>query len=116
MQKFAVVCGLVFALGCGKGGIDGKLDELASIKDKMCACTDKKCADEQHDAYIAWKKGNKKDEKPGKEAMERFEQLRAGMNACRHKLDGGGMGGGGGDESGGGTGGGGSGSATGSAK
>ena len=102
MSKLAMICGLVFAFGCGSKGIDAKLDELAGIRDKMCACTDKKCADEQHEAYIAWKKGNKKEEKPGKEAMERFGKIREELQTCRHKIAGGG--GGAGDESGGGTG------------
>lgn len=92
-------CGLVFAFGCGSKGIDGKLDELSTIKDKMCACTDKKCADDTRDEYVKWKKSNK-GEKPNKEQDERYQQIRSGMMACRHKLVGGG------DDSGGGTGGG----------
>ena len=100
MTKLAMICGLVFAVGCGsKGGVDGKLDELSKIKDKMCACTDKKCADDTRDEYVAWKQSNK-GEKPNKEQDERYQQIRSGMMACRHKLVGGG------DDSGGGTGGG----------
>lgn len=100
MTKLAMLCGLVFAFGCGKGGIDGKLDDLASIRDKMCACTDKACTETQHEAYIAWKKGNKKDEKPGKEAMERFEKIRTELQDCRRKFAKGDDGGGGGTGSG----------------
>ena len=99
MSKLAMLCGLVFAFGCGKGGLDGKLDDLSKIKDKMCACTDKKCADDTRDEYVAWKKGNKGD-KPSKEQDERFQSIKKEMMDCRHKVAGGG------DDSGGGTGGG----------
>ena len=91
MKKLAMICGVVFAFGCGKGGLDGKLDDLSSIKDKMCACPDKACADTQHEAYISWKKGNSKEDKPSKDQDERYHQLREAMNVCRHKFEGGGM-------------------------
>ncbi len=81
-----VVSGLALA-GCGKGGLDGKLDELAKIKDEACACKDKACADAAHDKYIAWKKGNSKDDKPNDSQMKRFSELRTQLNECRHKLD-----------------------------
>ncbi|MDB4954334.1 MAG: hypothetical protein JWO36_1903 [Myxococcales bacterium] len=88
MKKLMVVASLVFAFGCGKKGMDGKLDELAGIKDKMCECKDKACTEKVHEDYITWKKGNSKDEKPNKDQMDKFEQLRAGMNLCRHKVEG----------------------------
>ncbi|HEY6034856.1 MAG TPA: hypothetical protein VIV58_11365 [Kofleriaceae bacterium] len=72
--------------GCGKGGLDGKLDELAKIKDEACACKDKACADAAHDKYVAWKKGNSKDDKPSDEQMKKFETLRTELNDCRRKL------------------------------
>lgn len=86
-----IIAGLVFAaalpgIGCGKGGLDGKLDELAKIKDEVCACKDKACADAAHDKYIAWKKGNSKDDKPSEAQMKKFETLRTELNDCRHKL------------------------------
>lgn len=87
MRNFKIIiAGLVFAAGCGKGGLDGKLDELAKIKDEVCACKDKACADAAHDKYIAWKKGNSKDDKPSEEQMKKFETLRTELNDCRHKL------------------------------
>jgi hypothetical protein len=115
MTKCAIICGLVFAFGCGKGGMDGKLDDLAKIRDKMCQCADKKCADDTRDEFVAWKKGNKKDDRSSKDQDERFQSIKKEMMDCRHKLAGAG------DDSGGGTGGGhghegmGSGSADGSA-
>ncbi len=100
MTKCAIICGLVFAFGCGsKGGMDGKLDDLSKIKDKMCQCPDKKCADDTRDEYVAWKKGNKGD-KPSKDQDDRFQSIKKEMMDCRHKLVGAG------DDSGGGTGGG----------
>lgn len=84
-----LVMGLLLAVGaCSKGGVDGKLDELSKIKDKMCDCKDKKCADDTHEEYIAWKKGNKDEKKPDKDQMERYEQIKAGMNACKAKARG----------------------------
>jgi hypothetical protein len=86
MRNFMIIASLVFAAGCGKGGLDGKLDELAKIKDEVCACKDKACADAAHDKYIAWKKGNSKDDKPSEDQMKKFETLRTELNECRHKL------------------------------
>jgi hypothetical protein len=88
MKKLMVIASLVFAFGCGKKGLDAKLDELSSIKDRMCDCKDKTCTEKVHEEYITWKKGNSKEEKPNKDQMDKFEQLRAGMNLCRHKLEG----------------------------
>jgi hypothetical protein len=88
MKHLLIVASFVFAAGCGKGGLDGKLDELGKIKDAMCACKDKACADEQHEKYTAWKKGNSKDDKPSDEQMKKFEAIRKDMNDCRHKLEG----------------------------
>ena len=88
MKKLILVASLVFAFGCGKKGLDGKLDELAGIKDKMCECKDKACTDKVHEDYITWKKGNPKDEKPNKDQMDKFEQLKTGMNLCRHQVEG----------------------------
>jgi hypothetical protein len=88
MTKLLVVASLVFAFGCGKKGIDAKLDELGGIKDRMCECKDKTCTEKVQEDYITWKKGNSKDEKPTQDQKDKFEQLRAGMNLCRHKVEG----------------------------
>ena len=89
MRSGLVLVGLVFGFGCGKGGLDGKLDELAKIRDAMCACKDKACADTQHEAYTAWKKSNKSDEtKPDGEQMKRYDDIRKDMRECRHKAAG----------------------------
>jgi hypothetical protein len=83
-----IVVGLGLAVGgCGKGGIDGKLDELGKIRDAMCACKDKACTDAQHDKYVAWKKGNSKDDKPSEDQMKKFETIRHELQDCRHKVD-----------------------------
>jgi hypothetical protein len=110
-MKLALL-GLLLAVGCGSKGMDGKLDELQSISDKLCKCTDKKCAEDAHDEYITWKKGNKKEDKPSKEQDARYQSIKSQMSECRHKMGGGG---GGGDDSGGGTGGGNGGGGSGSA-
>ncbi len=88
MRNFSIIIvSLALAVGCGKGGLDGKLDELSKIKDEVCACKDKACADAAHDKYIAWKKGNNsKDVKPTDDQMKKFSELREQLNECRHKL------------------------------
>jgi hypothetical protein len=88
MRKITILASLVLAFtACGKGGLDAKLDELGKIRDAMCACKDKACADEQHEKYIAWKKGNSKDDKPSDDQMKKFETIRHELMDCRHKLD-----------------------------
>jgi hypothetical protein len=88
MKHLLLVASCLLAFGgCKKSGIDGKLDDLAKIRDAMCACKDKACADKQHDAYIAWKKGNSKDDKPSDDQMKKFHEIRDALHACRHKLD-----------------------------
>jgi len=90
MRNFIIISAFlglgILGAGCGKGGLDGKLDELAKIKDEACACKDKACADAAHDKYVAWKKGNSKDDKPSDEQMKKFETLRTELNDCRRKL------------------------------
>jgi len=87
MRNFSIIiASLALAVGCGKGGLDGKLDELSKIKDEVCACKDKACADAAHDKYIAWKKGNNKDDKPSDDQMKKFSELRDQLNECRHKM------------------------------
>jgi hypothetical protein len=88
MRNFIIISTFLGLLGagCGKGGLDGKLDELSKIKDEVCACKDKACADAAHDKYVAWKKGNSKDDKPSDEQMKKFEALRTELNDCRRKL------------------------------
>ena len=82
-----IVATLVFsAVGCGKGGLDAKIDNLGKIRDAMCACKDKTCTDAQQEKYIAWKKGNKKDEKPNESQMKKFEGFRKELQDCRHKI------------------------------
>lgn len=88
MRNFSsiIIVALSLAVGCGKGGLDGKLDELSKIKDETCACKDKACADAAHDKYIAWKKGNSKEDKPSDDQMKKFSALREQLNECRHKI------------------------------
>jgi hypothetical protein len=74
-------------VACGKGGTDGKLDELAKIRDSSCACKDKACADAEHEKYTTWKKGMSKDDKPSEDQMKKYEALRTELRACRDKFD-----------------------------
>jgi len=85
-----LILGLALATGCGKGGIDGKLDELSKMKDEACACKDKACADAAHEKFTTWNKGMKsehKDDKPSDAQMKKYEELRTAMRECRNKFD-----------------------------
>ncbi|HPH65019.1 MAG TPA: hypothetical protein PLF40_04715 [Kofleriaceae bacterium] len=87
MRNFFILAALVFSTtACGKSGVDGKLDELAKIKDTMCACKDKTCTDATQEKYVAWKKGNSKDDKPNEEQMKKFEGIRKELQDCRRKV------------------------------
>ncbi|MEO6775917.1 MAG: hypothetical protein ABI467_23350 [Kofleriaceae bacterium] len=88
MRNFIIITAFLVGAGagCGKSGLDGKLDELAKIKDETCACKDKACADAAHDKYIAWKKGNSKEDKPNDTQMKKFQSLRTEISDCRSKL------------------------------
>jgi hypothetical protein len=84
MKKLILCATFLFATAC-KGGLDAKLDDLGKIRDAMCACKDKACADEQHDKYIAWKKSNSKDDKPSESQMKKYEDIRKELQECRRK-------------------------------
>jgi hypothetical protein len=87
MKSLVIAFGLTFVLGCGKKGIEAKLDELGKIRDAMCQCQDKACAEKQHDAFIAWKMSPKDEAKPDKDQMARYESIHKEMMDCRHKYD-----------------------------
>ncbi len=56
MFKISIVIGCVLALaGCGKKDKVGEMvAELDGWATKMCACTDKACADKTHEEYKKW--------------------------------------------------------------
>ncbi len=81
---------LVLGLGCGKGGndLDGRITELAKIRDEVCACKDKACADAAHDKYVKLKGENSKDDKPTAEQMDRYDKARGELQECWHTQNG----------------------------
>ena len=84
-----LLASLIVLAACSKGGIEGKLDEAAKLRDRMCACSDADCAKSVHEDYITWKKGNKKssDDKPSEDQMKRWSSIHDEMMTCKHKLD-----------------------------
>ena len=96
MQKISLfVCGIVFAIGCGKKSpIDDALKGLEEYKGKMCACKDKACADKVHDDYKKWENDVMEPKMKGidpskidKSKMEKGDKLDKEMKDCRHKFD-----------------------------
>ncbi len=87
MRNLLIVATLVFSVvGCGKSGVDAKIDDLAKLRDAMCACKDEACTEAQQDKYLAWKKGNNKDEKPNESQMKKFEGIRKELQTCRRTI------------------------------
>jgi len=93
MRNFIFVASLLVGLGgCGKKDkFDEVLGEMGSLKDKMCACTDKACVDKVQDEWKAYRKSMKdklgKDAKPNDEQNKKGQALDDEMRKCRHKFD-----------------------------
>jgi hypothetical protein len=77
-------------LGCGKKDpFDAALDEIGTIKDKMCACKDKDCAEKVDKEFEAWRDGLKDkigDSKPNADQDKKGEDIRAAMRKCQESL------------------------------
>jgi hypothetical protein len=93
MLKIALAA--VFALAataCGNK-MDEVVDGLDSWATKMCACTDKACADKTHEDYKKWEndvlepkmKGSKKED-IDKSTMEKAEAADKKRKECRRKF------------------------------
>jgi len=84
-----VVASLVCAFACRGASLDDKLDRLDKIKDALCACRDKACADKQDQAYVAWKKGNSKtdQDRASPAQQKRFTATRDEMRKCAAKAE-----------------------------
>lgn len=96
MRNFIIVASALVGLagfsGCGKKDkFDEVLGEMGTIKDKMCACTDKACVDKVQDEWKAYRKSMKdkmdKDAKPSEAQDKKGRELDDAMRTCRHKFD-----------------------------
>jgi hypothetical protein len=91
MRKFAIVAGMLLALGaCKKDKWDKALSDSEGFKDQMCACKDKACTEDVHKKYKEWEKGMMgdmgKDEKPPDKVIEKAEKVEKEMRDCRNKF------------------------------
>jgi hypothetical protein len=93
MRNLTIVAGLVLALtGCGKNKFDQAVSDMEGLKDKMCACTDKACADKVNDEYREWRKSMKEkfkkedDKDASEEQTKRAKAADAAFHECRSKL------------------------------
>jgi len=88
MKKLFIVSALVFLGACGsKGGTADKyLADYTALKDKLCACADKTCADKvKAEADAHEKKGNELSKDDQKKIGEAFEKVEDQVNECARK-------------------------------
>lgn len=80
---------LAFA-ACGKSGIDGALDKLASFKDRICACKDTACVEEVRTEWLAWMSTHDELKTGTLSASQqrRGDDIRDAVEACEAKLEG----------------------------
>jgi hypothetical protein len=78
---------LVTLLGLGACGGSALEGEMKDWKNKMCACTDKACAEKTMDEYRTWMKGKReaaKDMSDGEK--QKLGAIEEDLKACRKKL------------------------------
>jgi hypothetical protein len=86
------------AVGCKKkGGMAEAMAKMGEFKDKMCKCTDAKCAQGVTEEMTKWSqeqaKGGDKDMKPSEDDAKKIAEITKGMTDCMTKAMGAGMGG-----------------------
>jgi flagellar motor switch protein FliM len=92
MRKVIVFVGMLALGACSKGKFEQALSEMSDLKDKMCACTDKACADKVQEDFRSFRKSMKdrftKDELKNlsKEDDKKGRELQSGMDECRRKF------------------------------
>src|SRR5215470_5037913 len=86
--------GLVFALavtagGCKKKNIAGEaLAKMTDFRDRMCACTDKPCADKLNTEYMEWANKTSGGDKPtqmSEEDAKKITDVSLKYNECMSK-------------------------------
>jgi hypothetical protein len=65
MTKWLVIAAVLVVAACKKDEVDASLAELATLRDKMCACKDRACADTVNDEVGAFMKRDR----------ERFDRM-----------------------------------------
>jgi hypothetical protein len=75
----------------GKGGGDmaGAMAKMSEMKDKMCACADKACADKVNEDYMKWGQEMAKNvdtsEKPGEDDAKKMADVMKSYGDCMAK-------------------------------
>ena len=100
MKNFTIVLVAALSLttlGCKKkGGAGDAMAKMSEFKDKMCACKDKKCADDVQDQMNKWSAenaknaGDKKAEAPDEKTMKEMQEVGTKYGECMAKAMGGG--------------------------
>lgn len=90
MKKLFIVTAFVFLAACGKKGGDSPGDkiiaEYGALKDELCKCADKACADGvKAKADALEERAGKEIGKPTKEQEAKFEKIEDELNACAKK-------------------------------
>jgi hypothetical protein len=89
MRTAMIVACVVSVLGCSKSKIDQALGELGDLKDKMCKCEDRECAEKVHDEYN--RLGDKyrdlfeKDKDVPKDKLDKADELGKELKKCRRE-------------------------------
>ncbi|MDB4963861.1 MAG: hypothetical protein JWP01_3860 [Myxococcales bacterium] len=90
MKHLLAIVGFVFVVGCGsKGGGDKIISDYTGLKDRMCKCADKACAEKVTADAVEWMgtmEKEMKNTKPTKEQDEKFDKIDDEMKACAKKL------------------------------
>ena len=91
MRKIMLTAVLTLSIAaCGKSKWDKALSAMEDAKDKVCACKDKKCADdaqkELFEKLEPMMKDSDKDEKPPKDVDEKGEKLMKELQDCEKKI------------------------------
>jgi len=81
----------LMSFGCKKkGGAGEAMAKMSEFKDKMCACKDKKCADDVQDQMNKWsadsaKNAGDKPEKPDEKTMKEMQDVGTKYGECMAK-------------------------------
>jgi hypothetical protein len=88
LGAFTLALGIAASGGC-KNKFDKAISEMGDWRDKMCACTDKACADQVNQAWREWRGATKRSLKPDKPTQEQdyeWEQAQSELEKCRAKF------------------------------
>ena len=87
MIKRWMIAALLVVAACGKTDSDASLSELTALRDKMCACTDRACADAVNaDVGAFFKKDRARFDSMPPDKKQQSKKLEDEQYACWQKL------------------------------